>query len=265
MKLGIALYGLSAIALGVIDIVWGQFESAHQPLQAWGDNLPGNHVFAYVLAVLLVAGGVAVLLRRTAKVGAAAIGLVYAIFAVFWLPRLVTAPSILGQHFAVYAGVIAGICTETIVVAAAFLIYASTLPAESSAVRWGVAARWVFGIGAIAFGLGHITNVANNAKMVPGWMPLGLEFWVYFTGVAFVLAGIAFLTQLADVLAARLLALMLLIFSAFALVPIVFAYPHSQIAWGSNAYNLLAVASAWILACWFAQRHAGAPRVAAGG
>jgi hypothetical protein len=41
---------------------------------------------------------------------------------------------------------------------------------------------------------------------------------------------------------------MLLVFSALALAPLVFAYPHAHAAWGGNAYNLTAVGAAWILA-----------------
>lgn len=57
-----------------------------------------------------------------------------------------------------------------------------------------------------------------------------------------------------DVLAARLLSLMLLIFSALTLAPGMVAAPHDQGTWASNADNLAAVAAAWILADWLAQR-----------
>jgi hypothetical protein len=41
---------------------------------------------------------------------------------------------------------------------------------------------------------------------------------------------------------------MLLVFSAFTLVPALFAYPHLQQVWGGNTYNVAAVAAAWIFA-----------------
>jgi len=43
----------------------------------------------------------------------------------------------------------------------------------------------------------------------------GGNFWAILTGTAFALAGIAILSGILDVLAARLLALMLLVFSVF--------------------------------------------------
>jgi hypothetical protein len=85
---------------------------------------------------------------------------------------------------------------------------------------------------------------------------LGQVFWVYLTGVAFVLAGLAILTGMLDVLAARMLALMLLLFSAVSLIPRVVAAPHQHVPWGSNAYNLAAVGSVWIYAEFIAQRGA---------
>ena len=79
-------------------------------------------------------------------------------------------------------------------------------------------------------------------------MPLGGEFWTIVTGICFVLAGLAILAGILDALAARLLALMLLVFSALALAPMLFAFPHRHDVWGGNAYNLAAVAAAWIFA-----------------
>ena len=89
---------------------------------------------------------------------------------------------------------------------------------------------------------------------MPEWMPLGGAFWTVATGICFVLAGIAIVSGILDALAARLLALMLLVFSCVVLAPMIFASPHDQTAWGGNAYNLAAVGAAWILAECLANR-----------
>jgi hypothetical protein len=68
------------------------------------------------------------------------------------------------------------------------------------------------------------------------------------------LAGLAVVSGVLDVLAARLLGLMLLVFSVLALTPIIFASPHDHVAWGTDAYNLTAVGAAWIVADWQAIR-----------
>jgi hypothetical protein len=90
--------------------------------------------------------------------------------------------------------------------------------------------------------------------MVPKWIPLGGQFWTILTGIAFVLAGVAILSAVLDVPAARLLAVMLLVFSLLALAPRIVAAPHSHVAWGGNAYNLAAVGAVWILAASLARR-----------
>jgi hypothetical protein len=82
---------------------------------------------------------------------------------------------------------------------------------------------------------------------------LGATFWAVLTGVAFVLAGVAIISAVLDVLAAKLLGLMLLTFSALALAPMIFSFPRDHASWGANAYNLTAVGAAWIVAEWLSE------------
>ncbi len=147
---------------------------------------------------------------------------------------------------------------QLVVIAAATIVYASTAPSGSAwAAKLTKIALWVFGLSTINFGLAQFTGIAETASMVPKWIPLGGDFWAIFTGFAFVVAGVGILCGFLDLLAARLLTLMMLIFSALALAPLIVAYPHSHIAWGSNAYNLAVVGAAWILADWLAGRRCG--------
>lgn len=241
------LYGLASVAAGVLDLIWGEFEPAHQPIQAWGDHIPGYTILAYITAVWLITGGLAILWRKTEKAGALALGVLYTFFTIFWLPRFVTAPTILGYYPHVYWGVLAGFGTQLILVAAAAIVYAPT--ARTVAIT-----RWMFGLSSVAFGMAHLTNAQDNAGLVPTWMPLGGIFWTDLTGICFVLAGVAILTGVRDVLAGRLLALMLFVFSVIALAPLPIASPHDHTAWGGNAYNLTAVGAVWIFVTEIAER-----------
>jgi uncharacterized membrane protein len=254
-KVGIYVYGMATVAAGIFDLVWGDFDASHQPIQAFGDYIPGRKLFAYITAIWMIAGGAAILWRRTTKGGAAALAGIYFTFAVFWLPRFYTAPHFLGFRIPVYIGVLDGVGTQLIVFAAGALVYASLAAHSASWLRTILIARWIFGLCSVDFGLVHLTGVADNAVYVPKWMPLGGEFWTIVTGICFVLAGLAILSEMLDVLAARLLALMLLVFSAVTLVPMIFAFPHRHDVWGGNAYNLAAVAAAWILADSIAGHH----------
>jgi hypothetical protein len=70
------------------------------------------------------------------------------------------------------------------------------------------------------------------------------------SGIAFIPAGLGIVSGVLDVLAARLLALMLLLFSILVLTPNAIAAPHNHIAWGGDAYNLAAVGATLIFADW---------------
>ena len=247
-RFGVYLYGLATVAAGILDLVWGDFDPSHQPIQAFGDHIPGRTIFAYITAFWMIAGGVAILWRRSARAGAAALAAIYFIFAVFWLPRFYTAPLVLGFRISVLIGVLGGFGTQLIVSAAGALVWAALAKKDSTWLRTVLIARWIFGLCSIDFGLGHLTDIKHNIVYVPAWMPLGRGFWVIATGICFVLAGLAILSGILDVLAPRLLALMLFVFSAVTLAPSIFAFPHSHDVWGGNAYQLAAVAAAWILA-----------------
>jgi uncharacterized membrane protein YphA (DoxX/SURF4 family) len=253
-KFGIYVYGLSSATVGVMDFIWGDFDPAHQPIQAFGDHIPGREILAYITAVWMIAGGAAILWRRGARAGGAALAVIYFVFAIFWLPRFFTAPHYLGFRIPVFIGVSAGFGIELIAFAGGALIYASLVTSSSSWPRMVLITRWIFGLCSIDFGLNHLDAVADNLGYVPKWMPLGGAFWTILTGICFVLAGLAILLGTQDVLAARLLALMFFAFNLIALPPFIFANPKRHGAWGGNAINLAFVGASLIFADAIASR-----------
>jgi uncharacterized membrane protein len=259
MKIGIYLYGLAAVAYGITDLVWGEFDPSDQPLQAWGDHVPGATIFAYMAAIWLVVAGAALLWRRSRRSASASLAVLYGIFVLFPLPRFYTAPHFLGYRPAVYIGVLGCVCQEIILFAAALVVWKSMSGTDALSQPAARLVRWTFGLCSIDFGLGHLTAIETVVPLIPKWMPFGASFWAALSGIAFVLAGLAIVSGVLDVLAARLLGLMLLVFSALALAPLIFALPHQHASWGANAYNLTAVGSAWIIAEWLAARRYPAP------
>jgi uncharacterized membrane protein len=252
MKIGTYLYGIAAVAYGITDLVWGEFDPSDQPLQAWGDHIPGAKAFAYIAALWLVIAGAALLWRRSRRFAAATLTILYGIFVLFPLPRFYWGPHIHGQRAYVYFGVMGDVCQEIVLVVAAVIVWKSLSGPESLSHRAARILRWTFGLCSIDFGLAHLTAVWTIVPMIPKWIPFGRPFWAVFTGVAFVAAGVAIISGVLDVLAARLLGLMLLIFSALALAPLIFSSPHDHGSWGANAYNLTAVGASWIVAEWLA-------------
>ncbi len=251
MKIGVGVLGLASIAAGILDLIWGEFESAHQPVQAFGDHIPGVTFFAYLTAIWLIVGGAAILYERTARIGAVMLAIIYTVFAIFWLPRFYTAPHYRGYRLSVYIGVLGGPGGQLIVTIGALIVYAN-LSARALSARQATVARWVFGLFVADFGIVHLIDIAEPASMVPAWMPLGGAFWAVVSGIAFILAGLGIVSGVLDVLAARLLALMFLLFSILVLTPNAIATPHEHTSWGGDAYNLAAVGATLIFADWLA-------------
>ncbi len=209
-------------------------------------------VFACVVALVLIVGGITIVQPRTVRLGSVLLAVAYCVFAIFWSPRLTTGFEYLG--WAGLTGALGGLAQEAIVIAALAIVFASGSSDAGWAQRVALIARWVFGVSALLFGIAHLANIAGIARMVPQWMPLGGNVWAVVTGIAFILAGIAILSGILDVVAARLLTLMLAVFSALALAPQLVSSSHEQSAWGVNVYNVTAIGAVWVLADWLASR-----------
>jgi hypothetical protein len=248
MKVGIWFYGLSTVLTGILDIVWGDFDASQQPIKALGMGLPARHILAYIAGVWLVAAGVAILWRRSAKIGAAASTLAYLVFAAFWLARYYAGIHAFGWRIDVLLGVTFGLAQQLMLVAPAAIVYAFTVsPGSQFEKRTAIAARWMLGLPPVIFGLFHLVGLRVFASIVPQWMSFGY-FWAALTGIAFILAGCAICSGIMDILALRLLSLMLLLFEGFVEIPPIFVRLHNEATWGAAVFNLTAIGACWIFA-----------------
>ncbi len=247
MKVGVWFYGLGTAFAGILDIAWRAFDASHQPIKSLG-NVPYQNLLACVAGVCLVAAGLAILWRRSAKIGAAASAVAYIAFMTLWLTRYYAGIHALGWRMDVLFGVTFGLAQEVFLAAPAAIIYASVSSTDSSLrARATIAARWMLGLSSIVFGLTHLFGIRVFASIVPRWIPFG-NFWAALTGIAFLLAGLAICSGIKDVLAARLLALMLLLFEGLVEIPPIFIRLHNQSTWGAAVYNLAAIGACWIFA-----------------
>ena len=254
MKVGVWFYGLGTALTGILNIAWGDFDASHQPIQSLGKNFPGQHLLVYVAGVWLVAAGLATLWRRSARMGAAASAIAYLIFAALWLPRYSAGVHTYGWRMAVLVGVSFGLAQQLMLVSPALIVYASSASPDSLLQkRAAIAARWMLGLPPVIFGLFHLTSIRVFASIVPHWMSFGY-FWAGLTGIAFILAGSAICSGIMDVPAARLLALMLLLFEGSVEIPPIFIRLHNQRTWGAAVYNLAAIGACWIFAEFLASR-----------
>lgn len=248
MKIGVYLYGLATLAFGILDLIWGQFERSHQPIPSLGPHIPGLQLLAYIAAGWMIAAGLAILWRRSMRAAAVASAVIYSIFVACWLLRFYNAIHAVGWRMNIVLSFLFSIGQAVFLVAPAVIIYISTATDDfKSQERAEISARWMLGLPPIFFGLAHLIGIRAFANIVPHWLPFGTA-WAALTGMAFLLAGIAICLRRLDVLAARLLALMLLVFELLVEIPPVFVRLHSQETWGAAVYNLAAIGALWIFA-----------------
>jgi hypothetical protein len=254
MKVGVWFYGLATALTGILNIVWGDFDASHQPIKSLGKNVADQHILAYVAGVWLVAAGLAILWRRSERIGAAASAIAYSIFAALWLARYYAGIHALGWRIDVLLGVTFGLAQQLMLIAPVAFVYASTASSNSLLQKRAViAARWMLGLPPVIFGIFHVIGIRVFASIVPHWMSFGY-FWAALTGIAFFLAGCAICSGIMDILAARLLALMLLLFEGFVEIPPISSRLHNQPTWGAAVYNLTAIGACWIFAEFLASR-----------
>lgn len=233
---GIRLYGVGAIALGLVGLSWKDFALVWQPVPP---NFPGRLAYAYLAAIAFLLAGCAVQSRQTARVGLVMLAILYALCVMLHIPAIVAHPHVLGT----WAG-----AAEQLAIFAAALMGLAAMSRRALATRMQQGARIVFACCLLCFGAVHFVYNAQTAAFVPGWIPPGQLFWVYVTGAAQCAAGIAMLSRHFEHQAAILLTAMYTVFSLLIHIPSALANPHAHLSWAANAVNLALIGSAWVMA-----------------
>src|SRR5271167_4157330 len=170
-NLGRHLFGVAALAFGLITLAWHDYNGWHQP-----------RYLVYAAAAALILGGAAIQFRRTAKIGAAVLSAVYLVFALQCVPGIVAAPKVYnswGNFFEQFS-----------LVTGAAIVFARLSSAWSGETQYRIG-RILVGICAASFALEQAFYLANTASLVPKWIPPGQMFWAIATTVFFALAALA--------------------------------------------------------------------------
>jgi hypothetical protein len=104
----------------------------------------------------------------------------------------------------------------------------------------------LFGLGLIPIGLAHFLYLDATAPLVPGWL-LWPVFWAYFTGAAFIAAGVAVIVGVFARLAALLVTVQIGLLTVIVWVPIVLTGHPSAFQWGEVIVSIVLTVCAWVV------------------
>jgi hypothetical protein len=227
-NLGRHVFGVAALASGLITLVWHDYNEWHQV-----------RYIVYGAAAAQIFGGAAIQFRRTAKTGAAVLGAAYLVFVLLCLPGIVAAPQIYnswGNFFEQFS-----------LLTGATIVYARLASAWSPETL-NRSGRILLGICAASFTLEQAFYLNATAALVPKWVPPSQMFWAVTTTVLFALAAVALLANRMALLATRLLTMMLVSFGSLVWVPLLVSDSHNHTNWAETAETFAIAGAAWILA-----------------
>lgn len=230
-----ALYASGAILLGVIGFVFQDFARQWQGVPG---GIEPRMLLVNLSALLLLAGGAALLVRRTERAGAWLLASFYGLWVIaFHIPRALGSWRHIGAWNA--PAEITYLAMGALVLAAA--------GAGSLRPKLDLGARLLAGASALVFGLAHFNYISFTATFVPDWIPPSQVFWAWATGAGHLAAGLSLVTGVKARLGVTCHAAMMGSFMLLVHIPRVIADPEKHEEWIMVAISGSLAGAAWLI------------------
>jgi uncharacterized membrane protein len=242
-SVGHAVFAATLIALGILALIKGDFTAIWDPVPK---GMPAREALAYLCALISLASGIGLLWRRTATLAAR----VLLAYLLVWL-LLLRMPAVV-ISFGV--GSWWSACKTAVMVAGAWVLhvwFATDWDKQRLGFTTGNTglriASVLYGLALIPLGLAHFLYLKETAALVPGWLPSPVA-WAYFTGGAYIAAGVALVIGVYARQAAALSALQTGLITLLVWVPRVVAGNLTAFQSGEVIVSVALTAGAWVVA-----------------
>jgi uncharacterized membrane protein YphA (DoxX/SURF4 family) len=243
LKVGRFCFAISIAFFGLQYLLYGRLVGGLPPVPPW---TPGGRVLAYLTGVVLIAAGVSIATLWKGRLSATALGVLFVLCVVFL--HALRASAVL------HDGIARTRAFEPLALSGVAFALAGILPLERGSLGPNLGAnrlvtlgRILFALSIVVFGVQHFMYAPFIAFLVPSWIP-GHLFWAYFTGGAFIAAGLSIATRIFAALAAMLLGIMFLLWVLALHAPRVVAQPRNGDEWTSAVVALAFAGGSFILA-----------------
>lgn len=254
LHFGRLCFAISIAFFGAQYLLYGRFEGGLPLVPPW---TPGAPVLAYLLGAALILSALSIAALWKARYSAISLGTLLLLSFLFL--------HLLHMSSVLHNGTDRTRAFEGLTLSAIAFTLAGILPsgpnpsAQATATNWPLLlGRLLFAISMIVFGAQHFMYAAFIATLIPAWIPVHL-FWVYFTGIGFIVAGLSVATGILAPLASMGLGLMFLLWFLLLHAPRVAASPRNGNEWTSAFVALAISGGSYLLATTFSKASAQAP------
>ncbi len=243
-SIGHVVFAATILGLGILGLVQGEFGTYAQPVpKSW----PAREALDYLCSCICIASGLGLLWKRTAAPAARLLLAYLLLCMLLFNMRIIILHPLVEVAYQNWGQI-------GVIIAAAWVLYA-WFATDWDRHHLGFAtgergvriARVFYGLSLIGFGFSHFAYLENTTVLVPAWLPEPL-FCAYFTGVAYLAAGVGVLTGLFARLAASLSALQMGLFLPVVWLPVLMAGNVTAFRWGEIVATVALAAGGWVVA-----------------